>query len=34
MIASNPRVHGYAAAANGSLQTLSQKTWVAGLWID
>ena len=34
MIASSPRVHGYAAAANGSLQTLSQKTWVAGLWID
>ncbi len=34
MIASSPRVHGYAEAANGSLQTLSQKTWVAGLWID
>ena len=34
MIASNPRVHGYAAAANGSLQTLGAKTWIAGLWID
>ncbi len=34
MIASTSRVHGYSSAANGSLQTLSQKTWVAGLWID
>ncbi|MGZ4692727.1 MAG: ABC transporter substrate-binding protein [Acidimicrobiales bacterium] len=34
MIAANPRVHGYADAANGSLQTLGPKTWIAGLWID
>lgn len=31
-IASSDRVHGYGAAANGSIQTLGPKTWVATLW--
>jgi peptide/nickel transport system substrate-binding protein len=31
-IASTESVHGYGAAANGSIQTLGPKTWVATLW--
>jgi hypothetical protein len=31
-IASTDEVHGYDAAANGSLQTVGTKTWVADLW--
>ena len=33
VIASSPRVHGYAEARNGSLQSLGPKTWVAKLWL-
>lgn len=32
-IASHTNVHGYGAAANGSIQTLGAKTWIADLWI-
>jgi len=32
-IASSNRVHGYAPARNGSLQSLGPKTWVANLWL-
>ena len=32
-IGAQPRVHGYADAANGSIQTLGPKTWVAKLWL-
>jgi peptide/nickel transport system substrate-binding protein len=31
-IASTDEVHGYDAAANGSLQTVGTKTWIADLW--
>jgi ABC-type transport system substrate-binding protein len=31
-IASTDEVHGYGAAANGTLQTVGTKTWVADLW--
>ncbi len=30
---SSSRVHGYAEARNGSLQSLGPKTWVAQLWV-
>lgn len=33
VIASSNRVHGYAEARNGSLQSLGPKTWVAQLWL-
>jgi len=33
-IGASPRVHGYAAARNGSIQTLGSKTWIANLWIQ
>jgi len=33
VIGASPRVHGYAAARNGSIQTLGPKTWMADLWV-
>ncbi|HEY5155276.1 MAG TPA: ABC transporter substrate-binding protein [Acidimicrobiales bacterium] len=33
LIASTPNVHGYAAGASGTSQTLGPKTWIADLWI-
>jgi len=33
-IAAQPRVHGYGAASNGSIQTLGPKTWLSDLWIS
>jgi ABC-type transport system substrate-binding protein len=32
VIASHDDVHGYGAAANGTVQTLGSKTWIADLW--
>lgn len=32
-LAADPRVRGISAGANGSLQTLGAKTWIADLWI-
>ena len=32
-VVADPRVHGIGAAANGSLQTLGTKTWIADLWV-
>jgi len=34
VIASTPKVHGYALAGNGTIATLGPKTWVAGLWMN
>jgi peptide/nickel transport system substrate-binding protein len=34
MIASDPSVHGYTEALNGSIASVIPKTWVAQLWID
>ena len=34
MIASSPKVHGYALAGNGTIATLGPKTWVANLWMS
>jgi peptide/nickel transport system substrate-binding protein len=31
-IASTDQVHGYGASANGTMQTVGSKTWVADLW--
>jgi peptide/nickel transport system substrate-binding protein len=33
-IASTKKVHGYAAAGNGSISTIGPKTWVKDLWVD
>ncbi len=33
VIASSPKVHGYALAGNGTIATLGPKTWVANLWM-
>ena len=32
-VVADPRVHGIGAGANGSMQTLGTKTWVADLWV-
>ena len=34
VLAADPRVNGIYDAANGSLQTVGPKTWIAGLWIS
>ncbi len=34
VIASSPKVHGYALAGNGTIATLGPKTWVANLWLS
>ena len=34
VLAANPRVNGMYAAANGSIQTLGAKTWIAELWVS
>ena len=33
-IATSPKVNGFSAARNGSIQTLGAKTWIADLWIE
>ena len=33
ILAASPRLHGMYAAANGSVQTLGAKTWLADLWV-
>ena len=34
VIASSPKVHGYALAGNGTIATLGPKTWIADLWMS
>jgi len=34
LLAANPRVNGIGPAANGSLQTVGAKTWIAELWLS